>query len=242
MKLADENTKLARIVAGDGSELPARMQYADSERAGIHRHKAMLAKRFKPSNDWDGKADNDNAVNWPLARALVREGNTDLLKVAVEYRRIYDTAKSEAVLGGKSPVKSEGMRLVQRIHQLEDGNVEYKGARKSEAADADIPPKMKIPAGGLSSTNQVNVPRKWEGDKPVNDMIDAKSELSYLQYALGHLCEPLELAVIDGRKLEEVGNSVGVANRAGAMGAGRAVVHMGLITLRDAMRRKKLAA
>src|SRR5690606_37868570 len=107
--------------------------------AAIHQHKSRLAKRFAKSRDWDGTADNDNALNWPLARALVREGNTDLLKVAIEYRRIYDTAKSEAVLGGKSPVRSEGMRLVQRIQQREDGSVEYKGVRKSESAAVDIP-------------------------------------------------------------------------------------------------------
>lgn len=237
MKLAEDNTKLAILVASDGSQLPARMTYAPHERDAIHKHKSSLSRRFAKSKDWDGAADNDNALNWPLARALVREGNTDLLKVAIEYRRIYDTAKSEAVLGGKSPVKSEGMSLVQRIQQHEDGNVEYKGARKSDAAAADIPPKMKIPAGGFSATNQTNIPRPWGGDRPVNDMIDAQAKLVRLQVRLGYLCEPLELAVVDGATLETVGNSVGVANRAGAMGAGRAVVHMGLTTVRDILRK-----
>ena len=39
----------------------------------------------------------------------------------------------------------------------------------------------------------------------------------------------------DGKTLAEVGNSAGVANRAGSMGAGRALVHMGLIAVHDAL-------
>ena len=52
--------------------------------------------------------------------------------------------------------------------------------------------------------------------------------------------EPFELAVIDGRTLAEVGNAAGVAARSGAMGAGRAIVHMGLIAVRDALGSKPI--
>ena len=43
------------------------------------------------------------------------------------------------------------------------------------------------------------------------------------------------MAIVDGARLEEVGNAAGIANRAGAMGAGRAIIHMGLVVLRAAM-------
>lgn len=228
-------TKLSRTVASDGSDIHARMTYEEHEREAVHAEKRRLHARASIGKKWDGKADNDNAINWPLARALVREGNIDLLKVAMTYRRIYDQAKSEAVLGGSGVSLGDGVSLDQYIKTHEDGGVEYKGTRKSKAATADIPARMKIPAGGLSSTNVSSVPKPWNGDAPVNGMIDAKTALWRLQERLGHLCEPLELAVIDCVTLEEVGNSIGVANRQGAMAAGRAVVHMGLITARDAL-------
>jgi hypothetical protein len=228
--------RIARIVASDGSELPARMPYG-TERDAVHAEKRRLAARASYGKDWDGKADNDNAVNWPLARALVREGNIELLKVAISYRKIYELAKSEAMLGGKAAPIGDGMNFDQYVKTLESGDVEYKGARKSKAAAVDIPARMKIPAGSLSSTNQTNVPKPWNGDKPVNDMIDAKAKLSALQLRLGYLCEPFEMACIDGATLQEVGNSVGVSNRTGAQAAGRAVVHMALITVRDILRR-----
>lgn len=226
-------TRLSRIVASDGSDIRPRMTYANAE--AVHAEKSRLALRASIGKDWDGKADNDNAVNWPLARALVREGNTELLKVAMRYRRLYDQAKSEATLGGSGVAVGDGISLDQYVKTHETGDVEYKGTRKSKAADVDIPARMKIPAGGMSSTNVSSVPKPWNGDAPVNDMIDAKAKLARIQERLGYLCEPLELAVVDGRTLEEVGNSIGVANRGGAMAAGRAIVHMGLITARDAL-------
>jgi hypothetical protein len=235
---AKSDTRFARIVVCDGSNLYAKQPFlTEADRGPVRKEKARIAIRHAESDKWDGKADNDNALNWPLARALVREGNTDLLKVAISYRRIYDQAKSEAVLGGSSPVIGDGISLDQYVKTHESGAVEYKGARKSKAAPVDIPATRKIPAGGLSSTNVSNVPKPWTGDRAVNEMIDAKALLERLQARLGHLCEPTELAVIDGSTLEAVGNSIGVANRTGAQAAGRALVHTGLITLRDALKR-----
>lgn len=228
------NSRLSRIVASDGSDIRPRNNYGDLVER-VHALKSRLALRGAIGKDWDGKADNDNAVNWPLARALVREGNTELLKVAMSYRRIYDQAKSDAQLGGSGVAVGDGISLDQYVKTHETGEVDYKGARKSKAAPVDIPATRKIPAGGMSSTNVSSVPKPWNGDAPVNDMIDAKSKLARLHAKLGHLCEPLELAVIDGRTLEEVGNSMRVSNRNNAIGAGRAVVHMGLLTVRDAL-------
>jgi hypothetical protein len=228
--------KLQETLSGDGAGLPSRMIYTESERSGVHTQKVRLHKRSQKGKDWDGTAANDN-IAWPLATALIKEGNTELLKYAMLYRKVYDTAKSEAKLGGSNAVLRDGMSLDRHIHVREDGRIVQKHVRQSTAANVDIPARKKVPPFADEETDvqrdTVRVPKAWNGDRPVNDMMDAQQHLSRLQSALGYLCEPFELACIDGRTLEAVGNSVGTANRAGAMGAGRALVHMALVTLRD---------
>lgn len=219
------------------------------ERAEQHAQRARLAERAKIGKDWDGSS--SDYVAWPLAKALLADGNKDLLKYAMAYRRIYDQAKSEAVLGGKGVSLGDGVALDRYSYVRPDGTVVYKHARQSRAAHVDIParhysapPKAENldlysndptsqPAAPVK--NWSNVPKPWDGDRPVNDMIDAQRELARLQARLGHLCEPFEMACIDGATLAEVGNSVGIANRSGAQGAGRALVHTALITVRDAL-------
>lgn len=198
-----------------------------------------INKRQGIGSDWDGRAANDN-IAWPLATALIKEGNTDLLKYAMFYRRIHTAAKSNALLGGSTVTLGEGMALDRHIHVRPNGSIAYKHVRQSKAASIDIPSRKKSItdsetqlSSDKSESGYTNVPKPWKGDAPVNDMIDAKHQLSRLQSALGYLCEPFELACIDGKTLGEVGNAVGIANRAGSMGAGRAMVHMALITLRD---------
>lgn len=236
------NAQTARrhhILAGDGSNLSARMSYAPDEREGVHAQKSRLAKRGRVGHDWDGEAANDN-IAWPLATALIKEKNTELLKYAMAYRRTYQAAKSEATLGGTSVSVRDDMSLDRHTVIRADGRIAYKHVRQRTAAEVDIPAKRYVAPFADEDCdeqrNSVRIPKPWKGDEPVNNMIDAQRELARLQSALGHLCEPFELACIDGRTLQEVGNSVGTANRAGAMGAGRAIVHMALVTLRDFMR------
>jgi len=212
------------------------------------RERVRLGKRAAIGKDWDGRADNDN-INWPLATALLREGNTELLKAAVAYRRIHAQAHCGAVLGGSSAPLGKGMALDQRTHITASGNVVYKGARSVETAEPESQPTMKVlpyvaEDDGVER-NTTRVPKPWNGDQPVNDMIDAQTKLVALRERLGALVEPLELSVVDGKTYQEVGNSVGVANRAGALGAGRATVHLALLTLRDSLgniKRSDLAA
>jgi hypothetical protein len=246
--LAEENTKLARIVASEGDELPARMKYAPHEQDAIRVQKMRLGKRAAIGKDWDGKADNDN-IAWPLAKALLAEGNTELLKYAMAYRRIHDTAKSEAMLGGKSVSVRDGIALDRYAYIRPNGTIVYKHARQKKSADVDIPAKQYVAPfedeEAQVNRNSINIPKPWHGDRPVNDMIDAQGQLAGLRRALGHLCEPFELACIDGRTLAEVGNAAGIANRAGSMGAGRALCHMALFTIRDflgGVKRSDLAA
>ena len=204
----------------------------ETEWKACHNEKSRLAIRHNIGKDWDGKAANDN-IAWPLAKALLAEGNKELLKYAIAYRKIYNTAKSEAVLGGSAPERE--MNLEQRFIHADDESTP-KGTRQLTAANVDIPAKRKTPTDSLEpSGNGSSVPKPLNGDAAVNDMIDAKLQLERLQAKLGHLADPLEMAVVDGATLEAVGNACGIANRAGSMGAGRAIVHMGLITVRDSL-------
>jgi hypothetical protein len=229
---------------GEGENLPARMTYAPHEQEGVHMQKSRLAKRARIGADWDGKAANDN-IAWPLATALVREGNTELLKAAMYYRKVHDTAKSEAKLGGSSVSIGDGVALDRYSYVRPNGSVVYARPRQKKSADVDIPAKRYTSPPSYDTvdhsseevkvSNWSNVPKPWNGDAPVNNMIDAQRRLGELRSRLGYLCEPFELACIDGRTLEEVGNAMGTANRSGATAAGRAIVHMALITLRDAI-------
>lgn len=212
------------------------------------RERVRLGKRAAIGKDWDGRADNDN-INWPLATALLREGNTELLKAAVAYRRIHAQAHCGAVLGGSSAPLGKGMALDQRTHITASGNIVYKGARSVETAEPESQPMMKVlpyvaEDDGIER-NVAKVPRPWNGDKPVNDMIDAQTKLIALRERLGALVEPLELSVVDGKTYQEVGNSLGEAHKVPATSAGRTVVHLALLTARDAfgsIKRPDLAA
>lgn len=213
-----------------------------ADKKAERRQRVRIGIRAQKGKDWDGVADNDN-VAWPLATSLVREGNTELLKAALAYRKTYNAAKSEAVLGGSSVAMKEGFALDRHIHVRENGTIAYKHVRQRTAAEVDIPSKQyvappayeKVTDETIKVSNWSNIPKPWNGDMPVNNMIDAQSRLSMLQARLGILIEPLEMAVMDGATYQTIGNKLGVANRAGAMGAGCAAVHMALIVIRDAL-------
>ena len=190
---------------------------ADAEKKAMHKQRKRLAKRAKIGADWDGKVDNDN-IAWPLAKALLAEGNSELLKYAMAYRRIYDQAKSEAQLGLKgSP--SPDMVVVHRSRMDEStGKIVYGGELVRKAGTVDIPATRAVPTNPDSKKNAAPVPRPWTGDRHVNDMLDAKEKLAWLQMRLGHLCEPFEMACIDGATLQQVGNAVGQTNNTALVG------------------------
>jgi len=241
------HNKHARALKGDGSDLPARQKYTKHD-GDVHAQKVRLAKRAAIGADWDGKAANDN-ISWPLATALIREGNTELLKAAMAYRRIHDQAYSGATLGGTGVAMRDGFALDRHIHIRPNGTIAYKHIRQRTAAEVDIPARQYVPPFDDDETqqqhNSVKVPKAWSGDAPVNNKLDAQSRLVALRRNLGVLAEPLEMAVIDGATYRAIGNAAGVANKAGAEGAGRALVHTALLAVRDALgniRRKDLAA
>ncbi|QWY83286.1 hypothetical protein [Rhizobium phage RHph_X2_25] len=242
MAKAADNSRRTRALLGEGADLPARMTYTEAERDGVHAHKARLAKRAKNGADWDGVAANDN-IAWPLATALIREGNTELLKAAMAYRKIHDEAHSGALLGGRTASIGDGMALDRYSYVKPNGSVVYKHPRQKKSADVDIPAKRYtappsydnlVPTSEeVKVSNWSNIPKPYKGDEPVNRKIDAQSKLIELRGRLGVLCEPFELSVIDGATYREVGNAAGIANKAGAEGAGRALVHSALIAVRN---------
>jgi len=242
------NTKTARALSGDGSDLPARMVYSEDERESVRAQKVRLHARASKGKDWDGKAANDN-INWPLATSLIREGNTELLKAAMAYRKIHTEAHSNAVLGGSGVSIGDGFALDRHSQIRPNGTIAYKHVRQRTAAEVDIPAKRYVPPfddeEAQEQRNSVRIPKPWNGDRPVNDKMDSQVRLVALREHLGVLAEPLEMAVVDGATYQEIGNASGVADRSGAIAAGRAIVHMALISVRDALgniRRSDIAA
>lgn len=229
-------SRLHTILSGDGSNLTSRAAYEPHEREAVHAEKVRLHRRAQIGKDWDGVAANDN-IAWPLATALIREGNTELLKAAMYYRKVHDTAKSESKLGGSSVRIDDGMALDRHTSIRANGTIAYKHVRQRTAAEVDIPAKRYVPPyedeGEEMQRNSVRIPKPWNGDAPVNNMIDAQKRLGELRGRLGVLAEPVEMAVVDGSTYEEIGNMLGNAHKVPATAAGRSVVHMGLITLRD---------
>lgn len=219
------------VIVGDGSELSSRIVYAEHEKQGIAIQKSRLSRRAKIGRDWDGHAANDN-IAWPLAKALLAEKNTELLKIAMRYRQIEASANSGAELRGASALKGE-LEIDQRTVVRHDGSVAYKGARLSKSAKSvgSTPSRQYVATNDNSSTNSRPIGKPWTGDAAVNDMIDAKPLMARLHSALGPLLEPFEALVIDGKTYEEVGRMLGSGNKVQAMGAARAMVHLGLATI-----------
>ncbi|THK38158.1 hypothetical protein EHS39_11590 [Ensifer sp. MPMI2T] len=243
-KAANDNSRRQRALCGEGEDLPARMSYTEEERDGVHAQKSRLAKRAQIGKDWDGKAANDN-IAWPLATALIREGNTELLKAAMAYRKIHTEAHSGAVLGGRTASIGDGIALDRYTYVSASGHVSYQKPRQRKSADVDIPARQYTVPPSYDSidhsseevkvSNWSNIPKPYKGDEPVNRKIDAQSKLIELRHRLGVLAESLELAVVDGATYQSVGNASGVADRSGAISAGRAIVHMALIAVRDSL-------
>lgn len=232
-----------KALIGEGENLASPIKYAEAEREGVHMQKRRLYQRTQVGKDWDGAA-NDN-IAWPLATALIREGNTELLKAAVYYRKVHDTAKSEAKLGGSSVSIGNGVALDRYSYVRLNGTVTYSRPRQKQSADTDIPAKRYTAPPAYDTidhsseevkvSNWSSVPKPWNGDAPVNNMIDAQRRLSDLRARLGPLVESLEMAVIDGATYEAIGHTLGQSHKVTATAAGRSVVHIGLVTVRDAI-------
>jgi hypothetical protein len=237
-------SRKTKALVGDGSDLAPRSVYAEHEREAVHTEKVRLHRRAQIGKDWDGTAANDN-IAWPLATSLIREGNTELLKAAMYYRKVHDTAKSNALLGGRTASIGDGMALDRYSYVRPNGTVTYARPKQKKSADVDIPARqytappsydnVVLASEEVKVSNWSNIPKPYKGDEPVNNMIDAQSRLVQLRQRLGVLAEPFEMAVVDGATYQAVGNASGIADRNGSIAAGRAIVHMALVAIRDAI-------
>lgn len=199
---------------------------ADAEREAGDRladaYRQQFLIRRGAAFEWKAPA-NDNQ-GWPLAKLLRAEGRDDLLRVAARYRQL------DAVASNPSPLVGSDLEgavpLDQRTWLRPDGELAYKGARRLTARgfDDEEPTRNGLP-----------LPKKWTGDDPLNAMIDAKKAMERLRGRLGPLSEFVDDACIHGETLEAIGRSRGIGNEAGAKGAGRALVFLGLEVLAEAL-------
>lgn len=209
-----------------------------NEQRAIRRHKRRISARQAIGNDWDGRAANDN-VSWPLAKALLAEKNHALLKWAVRYRRIEASASQTVLLSSHRPSPDDMLALDQRTWVRPDGEIAYKGARQLTALEfSDSPALWAVKATPSTRARARPVPRQWTGDDTVHDAIDNRRLLVTLRERLGPIVEPFEMAVCEGATMEQVGRSMGVGNAVQASGAAKALVILGLITVRDVLENK----
>ncbi|MDQ0558323.1 hypothetical protein QO004_000096 [Rhizobium mesoamericanum] len=215
----------------DKAEVKAK---ARVEEKAINKHRRRLAKRNKPSDGWDGKAANDNP-SLPIIKALLAEGNNDLLPALLFYRRVEDAATSDAQLVGNS-VGNEPLQAEQDLWLDEKtGAIQRKGMKQSKSKDAQPWRAKSIDVFKWTYTKQLpaQVPTKWNGDDKVIARIDGINRLAEMRASLGPLVEPFEEAALHGATLEKVGMMAGATSSRSAMAVGRAVVHMALSVIRD---------
>ncbi|RWE25230.1 MAG: hypothetical protein EOS41_12340 [Mesorhizobium sp.] len=181
------------------------------------------------SSRYSGQHANDNK-DWPLGRLLRTENNDHCLALAERYRAMYDSANEPVELVGKDLAENiylmSDMRLDESTGELVD-----KGPKKvsGKKARLDVQATRAVAADPDKTKRRAkSIPRKWNGDWPLLHAIDCRRELSAAQSALGWLREAFEAACVGGETLESIGRAHGVGNQAGAKGAGRALVFLGL--------------
>jgi hypothetical protein len=189
-------------------------------------YRALANAAWQTSNRYSGQADNDNQA-WPLAKVLRRDGQDYHLSLAERYRKIFDRAHAVVDLLGKDP--ADDIFELRRVELDESsGKLKDKGPKRigGKHPEQESAPRQAAKANPeLTKRAAKPVPRKWNGDAPLLDRLDASDELAALRRELGWLREPFEAAVVDGDRLEDVGRREGAGQGAGAVG--RALVNLG---------------
>ena len=181
------------------------------------------------SNRYSGQHVNDNK-DWPLAKLLRAENNHHCLALAERYRAVFDAANEPCGLLGKDVADNVYIMTDLRL-DASTGKMVDKGAKKvtGRKARLDDPAARSVNADPDKTKKRAKpVPKRWNGDWPLLHKIDTSRELADAQAALGWLRQAFEAAVCGGETLEAIGREHGVGNQAGAKGAGRALVYLGL--------------
>jgi hypothetical protein len=232
-KAKQEDYKDALI--GDGAGLNSPMKYTADEWPGVHAQKARLAERMRHVKDdgWDGRMVHESKIDWPLSKAMLQDGNHELLRTAIKYRTIHEQATAEPLLGEGSVPAGE-LVILHRLSDRGDGTMISSGeVVLKTAAPTEFPAQRSTPTSSESKQKASPIPKPWNGDRAVNDAIDARDLLARLRSRLGPLVEPLERAVIDGDTIQKVGGASGIRGRDQSIGAGKALIYTGLIIIRD---------
>lgn len=210
-------------------------QKAQETSRALNKLRRQIHKRQDIGKDWDGVAANDNKIDWPLSKAMLADGNGDLLRVAIKYRALHEKAMSEPLLG-EGVVAGGDLQILHRLVDRGDGTMVSKGeVVLKSAAPVEYPAMRATPSTSDSKKKAAPIPKPWNGDRHVNDAIDARALLAALRSRLGPLAEPLEMAVIDGDTITKVGGASGIRGRDQSIGAGKALVYTGLAIVRDAL-------
>lgn len=222
---------------------------AKAESRALNKIKRELRKRMavdpaKPSvakgDDWDGSMVHDNKIDWPLSKAMLQDGNHELLRTAIKYRTIHEKATMEPLLGEGAYVHGE-LQILHKLVDRGDGVMVSRGEVRLKARPPiEYPAQRSVPTTATSKQKSAPIPKSWNGDKAVNDAIDARDLLARLRHRLGPLAEPLERAVIDGDTIQKVGGASGQRGAMQAIGAGKALVYTGLIMVRDYLQEHRL--
>ncbi|MBX5303097.1 hypothetical protein HJB93_28350 [Rhizobium sp. NLR12b] len=207
-----------------------------NEGKAIKKQIRRISKRQAVGKEWDGKAANDNP-SLPIIKALLAEGNNDLLPALLLYRRVEAAATSGAELVGNA-IGTEPLQAEQELWLDEKtGAIQRKGQKQSKAKDAQPWRAQATDVFKWTYTKQLpaQVPTKWNGDVKVIARIDGKRQLAELRALLGPLVQPFEEAALHGATLEKVGMMAmtGATSSRSAMAVGKAVVHMALSVIRD---------
>lgn len=218
-------TAAAREVREQAAKAEAKAAKSAGRNATVRQH---------IGEDWDGKADNDNPIGWPLAKALLADGKQHLLKYAMRYRRIEASATSDARLDGKKP-ESEMVSIDHETHIMPNGEIAYGKVRKSVSAEAigSTPSRRSNVTNEATMHPSSPVAKKWNGDAKVIDMVDDKRRLAQLRTKLGVFVEPFEEAVLHGATLEAVGRMMGAGSVRGAQTSAKVMLQMGLYSVAD---------
>lgn len=205
------------------------------ESGNLRKMAKRIAKRQSIGDGWDGKAANDNP-SLPIIKALLAEGNNELLPALLLYRRVEAAATGGAELVGGAAPTSEPLHVEQDLWMDErTGEIKRKGEKRSKSKDS-LPWRARatdVFTWTYTKKLPAPVPSKWNGDAKVIARIDGVEQLAKFRAALGPLIEPFEEAAIHGATLEKVGMMAGATSSRSAMAVGRAVVHMALSVIRD---------
>lgn len=184
-------------------------------------HRLLAQAARLSSMHWNGAA-NDNE-NSPLLKALRTDKRDSDVTLVQRYRELADDCLAEirgqAIEGDMYPA-----RRLDLDADVSKGDIVLKAGRQAPSHVAD----PSVETRKLSKP----IPKKWEGDRAINNAIDARAVIAQLRAALGPLVDLFEETALGSTTLERIGERRGVKVKPGI--AGKAIVYFAVDTLAQA--------